>query len=426
MSGTTYNKVTVDGVTLLDLSQDTVSSASHIRQGYVGHLNDGTQVTGIYEGSGGSGGYVTQDQEGYIVLPATGGGSGGGGGSGTYQAKTNINPTTSSQTITPDSGYDALSSVQINAMPSGSATAPASISGSSATVSTGTNTLTLSKTVSVTPSVSAGYVASGTAGNSSVSLTASVTTKAAATYHPSASDQTISASQYLTGAQTIKGVSITNLSAANVKSGVTIKVGDSTDDDCVTSVTGTYTGSGGGTGATQHTIHLEFSDSTDTDINVYYDDALIGTMITSYTPATYNNKTVDSAALDNVIWYEPSAIPIGVELIDYTKVTRDYVVDSDGVVRAEQWYSVSDYTPIDPNFTYSYTGIYWFYLGFYDSSKYAISGIHIYNDGTQDANDSNIGHGTLSGNKIPSNAAYVRITGGYNASSSNLSLIRTA
>ena len=41
----------------------------------------------------------------------------GGGGGGTYQAKTNINPSTSSQTITPDNGYDALSSVQINAMP---------------------------------------------------------------------------------------------------------------------------------------------------------------------------------------------------------------------------------------------------------------------------------------------------------------------
>ena len=60
----------------------------------------------------------------------------------------------------------------------GTATAPASISGTGASVSTGTNTLTLSKTISVTPNVStAGYISNGTAGNSSVSLTASVNTR---------------------------------------------------------------------------------------------------------------------------------------------------------------------------------------------------------------------------------------------------------
>lgn len=66
------------------------------------------------------------------------------------------------------------------------------------------------------------------------------------------------------------------------------------------------TGSGGG-GLTQHEIHLEFTDSTDTDIEVDYDNALLATMITAYEPTggwTYNNKTVDSAALDNVIWYQ--------------------------------------------------------------------------------------------------------------------------
>lgn len=139
------------------------------------------------------------------------------------QAKTNISPTTSSQTISADNGYDGLSSVQINAMPSmtlptsasssssgtskatigrstsaqyiniptgynatasyytisatpnGTVTAPSSISGTSATVSLGSGTVTLTKTVSVTPSVStAGYVSSGTAGNSTVTLTGSL------------------------------------------------------------------------------------------------------------------------------------------------------------------------------------------------------------------------------------------------------------
>ncbi len=64
------------------------------------------------------------------------------------------------------------------------------------------------------------------------------------------------------------------------------------------------TGTGGsGPSATQHTIHLEFSDSTDTDIDVYYDDPLLGTMITAYIPETYSGKTVDVAELDGVAWY---------------------------------------------------------------------------------------------------------------------------
>lgn len=168
-------------------------------------------------------------------------------------------PTESVQTITADSGYDGLSSVEIGAISStyvgsgidqndstdltvsgatvtvpagyyataasktvasGSATAPASISGTSASISTGTNTLTLTKTVSVTPTVSAGYISSGTAGNASVSLTASVTTKSAATITPSTSNQTIAAGTYLTGAQTISGdadlVGSNILSTANI------------------------------------------------------------------------------------------------------------------------------------------------------------------------------------------------------------------
>lgn len=67
------------------------------------------------------------------------------------------------------------------------------------------------------------------------------------------------------------------------------------------------TASGGGSGGlTQHEIHLEFSDSTDTDIEVDYDDSWVGSLITSTTPVTYGAKTVTLAQLDGVTWYQLS------------------------------------------------------------------------------------------------------------------------
>ncbi len=157
-----------------------------------------------------------------------------GGMSINNQNKT-ITPTTSQQTITADTGYSGLDTVIVEAMPLGTVTAPLTISNTGASVTTGTNTITLSKSTSVTPNVTtAGYISTGTAGNSSVSLTASVTTKAAATFTPTTSNQSIAAGTYLTGAQTIKGDS--NLVASNIKSGVTIF-----------GVSGSYTGSGSGT-----------------------------------------------------------------------------------------------------------------------------------------------------------------------------------
>ena len=119
-------------------------------------------------------------------------------------------------------GYNATSQYYtLEGTPDGSVTAPSSISGTAASVSTGTNTLTLTKTVSVTPNVTtAGYISSGTAGNSSVSLTASVTTKAAATITPTTTNQTIAAGTYLTGTQTIAGdadlVASNIISTANI------------------------------------------------------------------------------------------------------------------------------------------------------------------------------------------------------------------
>lgn len=108
-----------------------------------------------------------------------------GGSSPTMQAKS-VTPSESAQTVTPDDGYDGLSSVDVGA-------------------------------------VSSTYIGSG------------VTQKSAAAYTPGTADQTIAAGQYLSGAQTIRGDA--NLLAANIKSGVSIF-----------GVTGSYAGSGGGSG----------------------------------------------------------------------------------------------------------------------------------------------------------------------------------
>ena len=134
------------------------------------------------------------------------------------------------------------------AVTSGSATTPATAITANPTISvnssTGVITATASASQSVTPTVSAGYVSSGTAGTVTVSgsATETLSTQAAQTITPTTTAQTIAAGKYLTGAQTVEGIVCENLTAANIVSGVTVKVGTATDDDSVASVTGTASG----------------------------------------------------------------------------------------------------------------------------------------------------------------------------------------
>ena len=93
-----------------------------------------------------------------------------GAGAAKLQEKT-VTPTESQQTVTPDTGYDGMSQVTVEAVP-------------------------------------AGYIGSG------------VTKKATATYTPKSTDQVIAAGQYLSGAQTIKGDA--NLVGGNILAGKSI------------------------------------------------------------------------------------------------------------------------------------------------------------------------------------------------------------
>lgn len=131
---------------------------------------------------------------------------------------------------------------------SGSASTPATTVTANPTISVsngGLITASVSKTQSVTPSVSAGWVSSGTAGTITVSgsKTQQLTAQAAQTITPTTSDQTIASGKYLTGTQTIKGDA--NLVAENIADGVTIF-----------GVTGTHQGGGGGGGTTHITTGL--------------------------------------------------------------------------------------------------------------------------------------------------------------------------
>ena len=106
------------------------------------------------------------------------------------------------QVLVPTGYYSENTTAFIDA---GSTTAPATISGTAASITTGTNTLTLTKTVSITPSVTAGYISAGTAGNSSVSLTANVTVNPTLT--ASGATVTVPAGYY--SSQATKSVSTT-------------------------------------------------------------------------------------------------------------------------------------------------------------------------------------------------------------------------
>ena len=102
----------------------------------------------------------------------------------TTQTKT-ATPSTSQQIITPDSGYDGLSQITVEAIPSGSLSTPTISSSGLITAQVGTS----------------GYLASGT------KVTKQLTTQAAKTVTPTASEQTVvNSAVYTTGAVKVAAV----------------------------------------------------------------------------------------------------------------------------------------------------------------------------------------------------------------------------
>ena len=204
--------------------------------------------------------------------------------------------------------------------------------------------------------------------------------------------------------------------------GVTVPSG-SNSDDLATLIASIQTG-GGTPSQTQHTILFEFTDETTQSIMGYWDSSFISDAITATTPTTVGGKTVASAELDGVVWYEPANIPIGVELIVYNDVQTGYSINADGsIVASDLWNCVTDYTEIDYSMTFSFACSQYAYIGFYDKNKNAIRTVEA--DSIKDSAADYVAFGTLDSSIIPAGAAYIVLRGN-SYSIEEISLIRTA
>lgn len=161
---------------------------------------------------------------------------------GSAANRTSSDLTQTGATVTAPAGFYAQAASK--SVPSGSASMPATAITADPTITVGANgkiTAEVSKSQSVTPSVTAGYVSAGTAGNVTVTGSAEeqLPVKAAASILPSSADQTIASGQYLTGTQTIKAVTVKNLQPGYIAQGIVVEVGCEDDSDSVVKVTGT-------------------------------------------------------------------------------------------------------------------------------------------------------------------------------------------
>ena len=116
-----------------------------------------------------------------------------------------------------------------------------------------------------------------------------MTTKGSATYNPSTSSQSIASGRYLTANQTIKAVGTTNMAAAYIKSGVTVRVGCAENANSVVSITGSYTSAASSVAVTS----AQMVQGSSAYVNGVKVDGGIATMAgTTYTPGATSQTMI--------------------------------------------------------------------------------------------------------------------------------------
>lgn len=213
------NKVVYGNQTLIDLTTDTVTSSDDILAGKVGHLRDGTVVTGTASG-GDQHGTIWQDGQGYVHLDDESGIA--------LQSKT-ATPTESQQVIEADTGYYALDKVTVGAISSsyvGSGVSRRSssdltVSGATVTAPAGYYSAQASKSVA-TGTAGTPTATKGTVSNHAVTVTPSVTNT---TGYITGGTKTgtgvsVSASELVSGTKSITengtGIDVTNYASVDV------------------------------------------------------------------------------------------------------------------------------------------------------------------------------------------------------------------
>lgn len=256
---------------------------------------------------------------------------GGGGSRPHYTGQTEFSPSTVTQTAQTE-GLIVDSDITVNAMPIGSAKTPTVNVEANPTITMDGNglvTASYAKTESITPSVTAGYVASGTAGNVTFrgSSTYQLPSQAATAITPTESAQTaVVAGKYTTGEITVNAIPSNYIGSA-VPSGILSASGST-----VTAASGFYpsavsanVASGylgattviAGQTASTHTYKVERQAAT----SGWYEAASVKNAGT----VTLNNQSISATPTESAQTFTPTNSVSYITQVDVAAIPSTYV-----------------------------------------------------------------------------------------------------